>query len=59
MGKRHYELYARVYDWDNLLLAWRKARRGKRGRPPAARFEQNAGEHLLEIQGVALQWHFV
>ena len=50
MGKVHRHLYHQVYDWDNLLLAWRKARKGKRGKPPAARFEQNAGEYLLTIQ---------
>ena len=43
-------LYSQVYDWDNLLQAWRKARKGKRGQPPAATFEQNAGENLLALQ---------
>ncbi len=36
--------------WENLLLAWRKARKGKRGSPPAASFEMNVAENLLEIQ---------
>lgn len=50
MGKVYRHLYPQVYDWDNLLLAWRKARKGKRGRAPAASFEQNAAEHLLALQ---------
>jgi hypothetical protein len=50
MAKFYRHLYPQLYDWDNLLLAWRKARKGKRGRAPAAAFEQNAGEHLLAIQ---------
>jgi len=33
------DLYRRVYDWDNVLLAYRKASKGKRGKPPAAGFE--------------------
>ena len=50
MGKVYRHLYPQVHDWENLLLAWRKARKGKRGSPPAAAFEMNAAEHLLEIQ---------
>ncbi len=43
-------LYARVHGWSHLLRAWRKARKGKRGRPSVASFELNAAEHLLELQ---------
>jgi len=50
MGKVYRHLYDQVHDWDNLLLAWRKARKGKRGHAPAATFEQRAGENLLAIQ---------
>lgn len=50
MGKVYRHLYPQVCEWDNLLLAWRKARKGKRGQPPAATFEMNAAENLLTIQ---------
>jgi hypothetical protein len=50
MGRRYRHLYPQVYDWDNLLLAWKKARKGKRGLAPAAHFEFNAAENLLIIQ---------
>ena len=50
MGTVYRHLYPQVYDWENLLLAWRKARKGKRGRGPAAAFEMNAAENLLTIQ---------
>ncbi|RIK24998.1 MAG: RNA-dependent DNA polymerase, partial [Chloroflexi bacterium] len=50
MTKVYRHLYEQVHDWENLLLTWRKARKGKRGRPPAATFEQNAAEHLLDLQ---------
>jgi hypothetical protein len=43
-------LYPRVHAWDNLLLAHRKAARGKRGRDPAARFEVDLADHLLHLQ---------
>lgn len=54
IGRYYRHLYPQVCDWENLLLAWRKARKGKRGRAPAATFEQNAGEHLLDIQAELL-----
>lgn len=36
--------------WDNLLLAWRKAARGKRGKPDVARFEYQVADRLLALQ---------
>ncbi|MFZ1767686.1 MAG: reverse transcriptase domain-containing protein [Caldilinea sp.] len=50
MSKVYRHLFLRVCAWDNLMTAWRKACKGKRGQPPAATFELRAGEHLLEIQ---------
>ena len=50
MGTVYRHLYPQVWAWENLLLAWRKARKGKRGRAPAATFESNAGENLLALQ---------
>ncbi len=43
-------LYAKVCGWEELLQAWRRARRGKRGRPSVASFELDAAEYLLELQ---------
>jgi hypothetical protein len=37
--KTYRRLYSTVWDWDNLFLAYRKARKGKRGKRPAAEFE--------------------
>ncbi len=50
MGKVYRHLYDQVYNWENLLLAWRKARKGKRGQSPAATFELKAAENLLSIE---------
>lgn len=36
--------------WDNLLLGYRKAARGKRGRPSAAAFEFQLADRLFELQ---------
>jgi RNA-directed DNA polymerase len=36
--------------WQNLLNAYRKAAKGKRGKPPAADFEHQLADHLLDLQ---------
>ena len=48
--KTHKHLYPQVYDFENLYLAYRKARRGKRGRPQAAMFERVQDDELLSLQ---------
>jgi len=44
------EAFQQLIAWDNLLEAWRKAARGKRGRAATARFEHQLADHLLELQ---------
>ena len=39
-----------IYDWDNLLLAYRKAAKGKRGHADVAEFEYRLEENLLQLQ---------
>ena len=48
--KSYKHLYEQVWDWDNLYLAYRKARKGKRGRPPAATFEFDLEANLVTLQ---------
>ncbi len=48
--KSYKHLYEQVCDWDNLYLAYRKARRGKRGRPAAATFEFDLEANLVTLQ---------
>jgi retron-type reverse transcriptase len=43
-------LYEQVTDWSNLLLAYRKAAKGKRGMSAAAHFEFQVADRLLELQ---------
>ncbi len=42
--------YADVYDWTNLMFAYRKAAKGKRSRGPAAAFEYRLEDNLIKLQ---------
>jgi retron-type reverse transcriptase len=48
--KRHGDLWPAVVSWPNLLLAARKARRGKGGRDVVLRFEFHLERELLRLQ---------
>lgn len=43
-------MFANLCAWDNLLLAYRKASRGKRGQPNVAAFEHRLEDNLLSLQ---------
>ncbi len=43
-------MYSQLYDWDNLLLAYRKASKSKRGHADVAEFEYHLEENLLQLQ---------
>lgn len=42
-------MYNQLISWNNLLLAYKKASKGKRGHPDVAAFEYNLEEHLCEL----------
>jgi hypothetical protein len=42
--------FEQLCSWENLVLAWRRAARGKRGIASVARFEYRAEEQLSEIR---------
>jgi len=46
----HHNLYERVYDWKNLVLAFRQARKGKTKKDYVIEFESNLRENLLQLQ---------
>jgi retron-type reverse transcriptase len=48
--RRHGGLWDSVVSWENLTLAARKARRGKRDRPVVQRFEFRRETELLRLQ---------
>lgn len=43
-------MYADLTSWDNLLLAYQRASRGKRRQPRVAAFEHRLEDHLLALQ---------
>jgi RNA-directed DNA polymerase len=43
-------VYAHLCSWENLLLAYRRAAKGKRGHAAAARFEHRLEDNLLALQ---------
>ena len=43
-------MYENICSWENLLIAHRKAAKGKRGRRAAAAFEYNLADNLLALQ---------
>jgi len=42
--------FQHLCSWQNLVLAWRQAARGKRSTASVARFEYRAEEHLAELR---------
>ncbi|MFQ6101348.1 MAG: reverse transcriptase domain-containing protein [Anaerolineae bacterium] len=48
--KSYKHLYPQICAWENIYLAWRKARKGKRGREPVAAFEFNLETNLVQLQ---------
>ncbi|MBK8798512.1 MAG: RNA-dependent DNA polymerase [Anaerolineales bacterium] len=43
-------MYAQVCSWENLLLAYRRASKGKRGHANVAAFEHHLEENLVDLQ---------
>ena len=43
-------MYRELCAWDNLLPAYRRASKGKRGQPNVAAFEHRLEDHLLDVQ---------
>ncbi len=43
-------MYTQLHSWENLLLAYHKASKGKRGHPNVAAFEYKLEDNLLQLQ---------
>ncbi len=50
MAKKFRNLYQQIYDWDNLLLAYKEARRGKTYSSSYLRFKEYAYANLRNLQ---------
>lgn len=48
--KTHKHLYPQITEFENLRLAFKAARKGKRARPDIAEFEYDLEENLLALQ---------
>lgn len=48
--KTYKHLYNKVFDFENIYLAYRKARKGKRGRLQPAMFERVQEDEMLALQ---------
>lgn len=48
--KTYKNLYARIHSLDNLVLAWKKARKGKTRKPYVIKFEKDLEKNLLDLQ---------
>lgn len=60
MGKKHKNIYQEVTDFENLWIAAKKARRGKRKKNEVLEFEYDLEKNLLLIQEQLLDenYHF-
>lgn len=43
------DLFGHITAWDNLIAAWREARRGKRNRPEVRAFEHDLEANLINL----------
>ena len=50
MARTHKHLFQQIADLSNLIVAYRKARRGKRMRDYVFAFDQKREEHLVELR---------
>lgn len=50
MAKTYKNLFPRIYDFETLYQAYRRARRGKRSHPEVLRFERNLEGELIQLQ---------
>lgn len=50
VAKTFKNLYPIIYDFENLLAAYERARKGKRNRPAVKRFHYNLESNLIDIQ---------
>lgn len=48
--KRHGNLYEKIYNYENLEMAFRKAAKGRRYAPAVLRFGARLDEHLIQLQ---------
>ena len=48
--KTYKNIYKKIYSYDNLYLAYKKARKGKTKRPYVKEFEENLDKNLIDLR---------
>lgn len=51
MAKTYNNLYSEIINWENLITAWKKARKGKTKKDYVLEFEDNLRRNLLKLHG--------
>jgi retron-type reverse transcriptase len=57
--KTYNKIYERICSLDNLILAWRKARKGKTKEDYVIKFEENLEENLLALQKELIEQKYI
>ena len=57
--QRQFSTFDGILTWSNLLLAYRKAAKHKRGKSSAATFEHQLADRLLELQSDLINQSYV
>lgn len=52
-------MYEKICRWENLLLAYQRASKGKRGQPNVAAFEYRLEENLFELRQALLAYTYL
>ncbi|MFH1270956.1 MAG: reverse transcriptase domain-containing protein [Nanoarchaeota archaeon] len=52
--KTHKNLYKKLCSWENIVLAYKKARKGKTKKPCVLKFEENLHKNLKQLQNELL-----
>jgi retron-type reverse transcriptase len=55
MGKKHRNLYSQIYDWDNILEAYKQARKGKTYSSSFLHFKEYYLSNLRHLQSRLIQ----
>jgi RNA-directed DNA polymerase len=50
LGIKHKNIYNQIYEFENLYSAYKKARKGKRGKKAVCEFEYDLEKNLFELQ---------
>ena len=59
MTRTYNNLYSKIYDIDNLMRAWRKARKGKTKKHYVIEFEKDTIGNLFQLQKELIDYTYI